>query len=130
MNNPGIFWGEEAKDGKIYVSVVDNFEKLANTGGFETEDKYFFSQAELDVAPQTINGRTLLPIRVLCEALGADVSWDGETQTVIITCPQELIDDINKDTTFIDEMIAYPDELYPEGTTATEKLFTILGLAL
>ena len=37
---------------------------------------------EFDVAPQIIEGRTLVPLRVIFEALGAEVDWNGETRTV------------------------------------------------
>lgn len=36
-----------------------------------------------DVPPQIINGRTMVPVRAIFEALGADVSWNEATQTVI-----------------------------------------------
>jgi len=39
----------------------------------------------LDVPPQIIGGRTLVPARAIAEAFGADVYWDASTQTVIIT---------------------------------------------
>ncbi len=35
-----------------------------------------------DVPPQLINGRTMVPLRVIFEALGATVYWDDATQTV------------------------------------------------
>ena len=35
-----------------------------------------------DVPPQIINGRTLVPLRVIFEALGASVDWNDSTQTV------------------------------------------------
>lgn len=35
-----------------------------------------------DVPPQVINGRTLVPVRAIFEALNASVEWNGETQTV------------------------------------------------
>lgn len=35
-----------------------------------------------DVPAQIINDRTLVPVRSIFEALGADVSWDGENQLV------------------------------------------------
>lgn len=38
-----------------------------------------------DVAPMVANNRTMLPARFVAENLGADVSWDADTQTVIIT---------------------------------------------
>lgn len=37
------------------------------------------------VPPQIINGRTVVPIRFVAEALGADVAWDGATKTATIT---------------------------------------------
>lgn len=38
-----------------------------------------------DVPPQIINGRTLVPARPLAEALGAAVTWDAATRSVIVT---------------------------------------------
>lgn len=35
-----------------------------------------------DVHPQTINDRTMVPMRAIFEELGATVDWNGETQTV------------------------------------------------
>jgi len=32
-----------------------------------------------------IGGRTLVPVRAIAEALGADVDWYDVTQTVLIT---------------------------------------------
>ena len=40
-------------------------------------------QLEFDVEPMLINSRTMVPMRVIFEALGADVDWDGTTQTAI-----------------------------------------------
>lgn len=37
---------------------------------------------DFDVPPQIIDGRTLVPLRAIFEALGADVDWNGETRTV------------------------------------------------
>lgn len=36
---------------------------------------------QFDVQPQTINNRTMVPMRKIFEALGADVFWDETTQT-------------------------------------------------
>jgi len=38
----------------------------------------------LDVPPQIVNNRTLVPARAVAESFEADVQWDGSTQTVII----------------------------------------------
>lgn len=37
-----------------------------------------------DVAPQTINDRTMMPLRFIAENLGADVKWDGENYTATL----------------------------------------------
>ncbi|WP_160035009.1 stalk domain-containing protein [Paenibacillus sp. An7] len=42
-------------------------------------------KATLSVEPAIINGSTMVPIRFVAEALGAKVTWDNESQTVIIT---------------------------------------------
>ena len=38
----------------------------------------------MDVAPYIKNGRTMLPIRYIAEALAMNVTWDKKTRTVII----------------------------------------------
>ena len=38
-----------------------------------------------DVPPQLINNCTMVPLRKIFEAIGADVLWDGATQTVTAT---------------------------------------------
>lgn len=40
---------------------------------------------EMDVEPEVRSQRTMVPIRAVAEALGADVSWVGETQQVVMT---------------------------------------------
>lgn len=37
---------------------------------------------DFDVPPQIIDGRTLVPMRAIFEAMGAEVEWNGQTQTV------------------------------------------------
>ena len=44
----------------------------------------------LDVAPTTINDRTMLPIRFIAESFKFTVGWDDDTQTVTITVPADL----------------------------------------
>ncbi len=39
---------------------------------------------ELDVVPEIVNNRTMLPIRAVAEATGASVGWVQETATVVI----------------------------------------------
>lgn len=41
-----------------------------------------------DPAPQLINGRTMVPLRVVSEALGATVQWEEQTNSVLINSPE------------------------------------------
>ncbi|HWI61183.1 MAG TPA: stalk domain-containing protein, partial [Symbiobacteriaceae bacterium] len=43
--------------------------------------------AELDVPPQIVSSRTLVPLRAFSDAFGAKVDWDEERFTVSITSP-------------------------------------------
>jgi len=40
---------------------------------------------QFDVPPDIIDGRTMVPMRVIFEALGAQVSWDANTRTITAT---------------------------------------------
>lgn len=40
-----------------------------------------------DVPAQIVGGRTMVPLRAVGEALGADVQWDNATRSVIIKAP-------------------------------------------
>lgn len=44
------------------------------------------------VKPVIENGRTLAPVRAITEALGAEVVWDGETQSITITRDDIIIE--------------------------------------
>lgn len=51
---------------------------------------------ELDAPPKIVNNRTLVPIRFVSEALGAQVTWNGDTQTVtILSAPQPTTNTIS-----------------------------------
>jgi hypothetical protein len=40
---------------------------------------------QLDVPPQIINGRTMIPVRFISENLGSQVGWDDKTKKVTVT---------------------------------------------
>ncbi|MDP4133251.1 MAG: stalk domain-containing protein [Bacillota bacterium] len=47
--------------------------------------------ADLTASPVIRGGATLVPVRFISEALGADVKWDGNTKTVTITMQGKTI---------------------------------------
>ncbi len=63
---------DESKDSDAQTVVNDGIKVFLNG-----------KQLEFDVEPTIINSRTMVPMRVIFEALGAEVSWDGDTQTAI-----------------------------------------------
>lgn len=66
-------------------------------------DKVYFDQL-----PQIVNDRTLVPLRAIFEALGAEVNWDGTTRTVT---------GIKGETTV--KLTIDSDQLYVNGTAKT-----------
>ncbi|MGB9750441.1 MAG: stalk domain-containing protein [Caldisericia bacterium] len=50
------------------------------------------SPQEIDVPPQIVEGRTLLPIRWVAETLGANVGWDGVEKKVTVSLKENLIE--------------------------------------
>lgn len=66
-----------ADEGKVEISfkVGDSILKI---NGVETEVEKPYIAGE---------GTTLVPLRVITEAFGAEVGWDGDTQTVMLSYP-------------------------------------------
>lgn len=89
-------------DRELGKFIIDSFSEL-----FEKYVNIHFELIALDSAPQLINDRTYLPIRAVCEELGAIVKWNEEINTVEILCEENIIADKNRDTTFFDEFIEF-----------------------
>jgi len=98
VNNPGVS-GEYSKIISLTVGST-----LATVNG-EVEST--------DAPPKIVNNRTMLPIRIIAENLGADVFWNADTRTVDI---------VKGDTTIlitIDSATAYVNgEAVPLDVTA------------
>lgn len=56
-------------------------------------------EIQCDVPPQNINGRVLVPVRVITENLNCNVEWDGVNNAVIIT---DIKNNITKNDNKID----------------------------
>ena len=70
----------------VILSVIFTISLLSYTANVGANDEVTVTvdgvPLSFDVAPQIINGSTLVPLRKIFEELGAYVKWDGETQTV------------------------------------------------
>lgn len=64
----------------LMISVIISTAAFANS---EIKVAIDGEYVEFDVQPQLINDRTMVPLRAIFEALGAEVDWDNDTQTVI-----------------------------------------------
>ena len=80
-----VDWNNEAKSvtakrglDSAYFVIGDT--NLITNGGTVT----------LDVAPEIINGSTMIPLRAIAEAFGAVVAWDGEAKIVTINDAKEV----------------------------------------
>lgn len=81
-----VNWVEEAQTiiatyntDVIAMEIGKNVMSVTNLFSGETKE------INLDVPPQLIDSRTLVPVRAISEALGKTVDWVDETWTVIIT---------------------------------------------
>ena len=79
------------------ITIIKNYTDCVSLSKYSREDNWILQTVDLrdsrrhnidlDVQPIVINGRTLVPVRALSEALGGEVLWNGDTQTVTINCP-------------------------------------------
>lgn len=63
----------------------------------------------IDVKPIVKNGRTYLPVRVVSEAIGCEVSWDGQSKSVIVITGKKAVEISTNET---DESTVLYDENY------------------
>lgn len=64
---------------------------------------------KIDVAPIIINGRTLLPLRFVAEAVGSEVLWDENTKTVTLTGTKKVAAVIGENELLVDDKKAELD---------------------
>ena len=78
--NAEVSWNDSTKtatiirDGKT-VEITIGSSKIKRNG----------KSIKIDCAAKIINNRTMIPVRAIAEALGADVNWDNEGRKAIIT---------------------------------------------
>lgn len=84
-------WGYPIKEAWSVVDVVKQWDMIELT--VDSKDAYINGKkTELDVPAKVIDGRTMVPIRFVAEALGCEVEYINDAQKVII---RRAIDDRN-----------------------------------
>lgn len=81
----------------------------------------------LDVPAQIINGRTMVPLRAVSEALQATVSWDAATETVTIQSAAQGSYPYAAKTYTENQNGVSLDMAYPQFTTETNVNQTVLS---
>lgn len=83
-----VNWDEETQTALLEL----NGDIITLTLGSQTA---FFNETEntLDVAPISINDRTMLPIRFISESFRFSVEWDEDTQTITISGGADSVTD-------------------------------------
>ena len=76
---------EKASYGK-YVMQIDNPVMKVTKGGEAEKDVI------LDVAPYLDNGTTMIPLRGLLSEMGAEIAWDGDTQSIMVNHPKAKVE--------------------------------------
>lgn len=74
---------DEARNETTYIGKLKKPAVIKVTVGGE--------KVAFDVLPTITEGRTLVPLRAIFEALGAEVLWDGDTQTVTATKGEQKV---------------------------------------
>lgn len=76
-----IYVQYDANESRMYF--IDDLHVVSHIMG--TSTVYVYGEpVNFDTPSINLNGRTLMPIRMLAESLGATVSWDDDTRTVSI----------------------------------------------
>jgi hypothetical protein len=83
----GLFTFETAITGSFDISYVENLNRLVvQIGGLMIIDLADNGgNQNMDVPPVIVDGRTLMPVRFMAYALGADVGWNEATREVSLT---------------------------------------------
>ncbi len=89
-----VKWDEETQSVTIGRRGVLQHLTLENPTATILSD-YEKKEVTLDVAPFTINDRTLVPVRYIAEGFHSQVDWDNNTNTVIIKSHNPVVMTVN-----------------------------------
>ena len=96
-----------AQRGDVMIVMVLGKDKFVKETGGDGGMVY-----DLDVPAEVLNGRTLVPLRAVSEALDCNVEWEGTTQTVTVSS-EKWIDGSNAATNgYIHNGVLYYSFIY------------------
>jgi hypothetical protein len=77
-----VKWEGESSTIRIYYPILNIYITLQINNTTARIDK---KVVKLDIPPMIVKGRTLIPLRFISEAFGAQVDWDNREQKITIT---------------------------------------------
>ena len=109
----------DSKDGikRVYL-VIDDANMKVYT--FESIFNATENVVTLDVAPQILNDRTMIPLRAISEAMGSDVKWDADAYSVYISTKTEESAPVVTPAPEATDVPVSGDPSTPEATDAPE----------
>ena len=109
---------EKAEEEKVVEKTPQVFEASAtiNVGSnvFTKVNNNVTTKHQMDVAAYVKNGRVMLPLRYVAEALGLQVSWVPQTKTVIIWDLTQRVEIPIKSNKIIVNGVTYTSDVKPE----------------
>lgn len=84
----------------IVLLVIISFSSGVGYAGEAIKILVNGKEIKSDVPAQIIDGRTVVPLRFIAEALGAKVEWDADNNSVIINNPYNLLKVNGEQTTW------------------------------
>lgn len=77
------------KNSKTITLSLDSAQMSIDKGKTDENGNPVVETVELDVPPQIISGRALVPARVISESFGLDVDWEAENNRVVIKSSED-----------------------------------------
>ena len=123
-----VTWDNATRSAKISnslkdITMTENIKKVvANT-----------KTIEIDVAPQIINSRLMIPLRAVAESIDAQVEWDATTRTVsIYYMKADGVDESIKyvgmdEQQYLKTIISLKDELRDVTKSVSDAVLTVVA---
>lgn len=113
----------EYRNVQLFLTVDDKGAHFVNEFGNDTA-------VHMDVAPEIVNSRMCVPLSFIASGFGADVDWNGATQTATISSggqsdPPETAD-LTNPMTYLPTAgyVLHYYVVYPDGDKGYETLYT------
>lgn len=109
-------------DTLIWFKLLDNVIYVTQNG-----EEY---PTQLDAPMHVLNDKTYMPVRTIGKALGMEVGWDGQTESVIMVDTDEYIDNLNKTAPSLSRFLASAKKDFDKETTyySTQLTYTRDGI--